>query len=211
VSYLSALTLGVGSESDTDAPPKQQRRKNRFNPQINFEFDADLDFPTLPVQFPRAPRPQTAAKSPGQSAKSASSSITMNELHIVRTELQVQFDTDLKQFKKDITARLESEIASAAKSSIATALAGINDTINTLLQANNTLVYENMRAERDVITEATATTVSLKVDAVVTAAVGRALQNLAKPALYTRKRHGAPLNTDIIDETEYDTAEETGG
>jgi hypothetical protein len=115
------------------------------------------------------------------------------------------------EYKKDITARLESEIASAVQTSVATALVGINDTINTLLQANNKLVYANLRAERDVITEATATAVSLKVDAVVTTAVGRALQNIATPTLDTRKRRGAPINNDIINATEYDTADENGG
>jgi hypothetical protein len=137
---------------------------------------------------------------PTLSPQSAAASITMSDILAVRSELQTKFETDMKQFKKDINARLEKEIATAVKESVATALAGINETVNKLLTANNTIVYDNMKAEREIITEATATAVSNHVDLPVTQAVARALDNLTKrsniPSSPFRKKRSNTTNED---------------
>jgi hypothetical protein len=97
----------------------------------------------------------------------------MREINAVRSEIQSKFDNDMKQFKKDITDRLESEIAMAVKNSVAIALEGISAMMNQILSANNTIVYDNKKSEREIIMNATA--VAKKVDIAVTAAVSRAL------------------------------------
>jgi hypothetical protein len=48
-SYLSALTAGFGSDQSADKAPPRQRRKSRYAPKIEFDFDADLEFPDLPT------------------------------------------------------------------------------------------------------------------------------------------------------------------
>jgi myo-inositol-1-phosphate synthase len=110
----------------------------------------------------------------------------MSEINAVRSEIQSKFDNDMKQFKKDITDRLEAEIATAVKNSVATALEGINATMNKILSANNTIVYDNMKSEREIITNATAAAVAKRVDIAVTDAVARAL------ASHTRSSSASP-------------------
>jgi hypothetical protein len=106
----------------------------------------------------------------------------MSEINAVRSEIQSKFDNDMKQFKKDITDRLESEIASAVKDSVATALEGINATMNKMLSDNNSIVYDNMKSERDIITNATAAALAERVDIAVTDAVARALASHTRPS-----------------------------
>jgi hypothetical protein len=171
--YLSALTHGFDSDCEDSSPPKI-RRKSRYNPMIEFDFDDAMVFPALPAVVPML-RPTQHHRSPTPSTKSASSSITMSEIIAACSEMQSKFDNDMRAFKKDTTARLETEIATAVKSSVATALEGINATMNQLLSANNTIVYNNMKSEREIITNATAAAVAKKVDIAVTDAVARAL------------------------------------
>jgi hypothetical protein len=179
-SYLSALTLGFESDNSDDAAPPTIRRKSRYkNPMIEFDFDDDLVFPALPIVAAK-PRPPQLYRSPTPSTKSASSSITMSEINAVRSEIQAKFETDMIQFKKEISDRLESEIATAVKNSVATALEGINATMNQILSANNTIVYDNIKSKREIITNATAVAVAKKVDIAVSAAVARALATHAK-------------------------------
>jgi hypothetical protein len=106
---------------------------------IEFDFDVEVVFPALPA-VAATPRRSQTIQSPTPSSKSASSSITMSEINAVRSEIQSKFDNDMKQFKKDITDRLESEIATAVKNSVAIALEGINATMNQILSANNMIV-----------------------------------------------------------------------
>jgi hypothetical protein len=47
--------------------------------------------------------------------------------------------------------------------------------MNQMLSANNTIVYDNMKSEREIITTATALAVAQKVDIAVSSAVARAL------------------------------------
>jgi hypothetical protein len=62
------------------------------------------------------------------------------------------------------------------------------------------MVYGNMKAERDVITKATATAVSNKVDQAVTQAVAHALETLSKrstsPTSPYRKKRSNQTNED---------------
>jgi hypothetical protein len=55
-SYLSALTHGFGSDDSADASPPKIRRKSRYNPTMEFDFDDTINFPALPVENPK-PRP----------------------------------------------------------------------------------------------------------------------------------------------------------
>jgi hypothetical protein len=87
-SYLSVLTSFYGADDSEDDAPPQTFRKNRPPPQLTFNFDAELDFPTLPIPAPAAPGPIPAYRSPNPSTKSASSSITMSEINAVRSEMQ---------------------------------------------------------------------------------------------------------------------------
>jgi hypothetical protein len=178
-SYLSALTIGFDSDNSEDATPPKIRRRSRYNPMIEFDFDDALVFPSLPVDTPQ-PRVLQPHRSPSPSTKSASSSITMSEINTVCFEIQTKFDNDMKQFKKDITDRLKVEIATAVKNSVATALEGINATMDKMLSANNTIVYDNMKSEREIITNATATAVAKQVDIPVSEAVARALVSHAE-------------------------------
>jgi hypothetical protein len=203
-SYLSALTHGFDSDSEVSAPPKI-RRKSRYNPMIEFDFDAAIVFPALPAAVP-APR-QSNYRSPTPSTKSASSSITMSEIIAARSEMQSKFDNDMKQFKQEITERLESEIAAAVTASVATALVGINATMNQILSANNTIVYDNMKSEREIITNATAVAIAKKVDLTVTDAVARALamhvasttaSTAESPARYRKDGKRPNINNDAV-------------
>jgi hypothetical protein len=144
-SYLSALALDFDSENSDDAAPPTIRRKSPYNPMIEFDFDDDLVFPALPIVVAK-PRPPQQYRSPTPSTKSASSSITMSEIKAVRSEIQTKFENDMIQFKKEISERLESEISAAVKNSVAIALEGINATMNQILSANNTNVYNNMKS-----------------------------------------------------------------
>jgi hypothetical protein len=188
-SYLSALTHGFGSDDSADASPPKNRRKSRYNPMMEFDFDDTITFPALPVENPK-PSPIQPQRSPTSSAKSASTSLTMSEINAVCSEIQSQFDNDMKQFKKDITDWLESEIASAVQVSVANALKGINATMNKLLRENNSIVYDNMKSERDIITNATAAAVAERVDIAVTDAVACALASHTRPSYVslTRKK-----------------------
>jgi hypothetical protein len=166
---------------------------------IEFDFDDTIDFPALPVEAPK-PRPIPPHRSPKSSTKSASSSITMREIHAVRSEIQAKFDNDMKQFKQDITDRLETEIATSVKNSVAIALEGINATMNKMLSANNSIVYNNMKSEREIITNATAAAVAKRVDIAVTDAVARALashirSSSASPARKKDKRSNPEEST----------------
>jgi hypothetical protein len=203
-SYLSALTNGFDSESEDCSPPKI-RRKSRYNPMIEFDFDDAASFPALPAVVPTT-RPSNY-RSPTPSSKSASSSITMSEIVAARSEMQAKFDNDMKQFKQDITERLESEIAAAVAASVSTALAGINTTMNKLLSDNNTIVYDNMKSERDIITDATAQVVAEKVDFAVNAAVARAIAShmpspattaAESPARYHKNAKRPNTNNDAV-------------
>jgi hypothetical protein len=200
-SYLSALTHGFDSDCEDTSPPKI-RRKSRYNPMIEFDFDDAIAFPALPPGVPTL-RPTQNHRSPTPSTKSASSSITMSEIIAARSEMQSKFDNDMKALKKDITARLESEIAAAVKSSVAIALKGINATMNQLLSANNTIVYNNMKSEREIITNATAAAVAQKVDIAVTDAVARALATHAaasatSPARNRKREKRSPPQDDGV-------------
>jgi hypothetical protein len=116
-SYLSALTHGSDSDCEDTSPPKI-RRKSRYNPIIEFDFDDAMVFPALPAGVPTL-RPTQHHRSLTPSTNSASSSITMSEIIAARSEMQSKLDNDMRAFKKDITANLESEIATAVKSSVA--------------------------------------------------------------------------------------------
>jgi hypothetical protein len=192
-SYLSALTIRFDSENSDDTAPPRIRRKSRYNPMIEFDFDDEVVFPAFPAAAATPSRSQTL-RSPTPSTMSASSLITMSKINAVRSEIQSKFDNDMKQFKKDITDRLESEITTAVKKSVAIVLEGINATMNQILSANNTIVYDNMKSEREIITSATAVAVAKKVDIAVTAAVARALavhanSSAASPARKKRSAH----------------------
>jgi hypothetical protein len=66
------------------------------------------------------------------------------------------------------------------KNSVAIALEGINATMNKMLSANNSIVYDNMKSERDIITNATAAAVAKRVDIAVTDVIARALASLTR-------------------------------
>jgi hypothetical protein len=99
----------------------------------------------------------------------------MSEINAARSEIQTKFDHDMIAFKTEITERLEAEIATAVQNSVKIALEGINATMNQILSANNTIVYYNMKSEREIITNDTAVAVAKKVDIAVSSAVARAL------------------------------------
>jgi rRNA-processing protein FCF1 len=69
--------------------------------------------------------------------------------------------------------------------------------MNQVLRDNNKIVYENMKLERAIITEATAAAVATKVDAVVTQAVARALSKL-RPATPQRKKRSSEGQDTIV-------------
>jgi methyl coenzyme M reductase beta subunit len=112
----------------------------------------------------------------------------MSKINAVRSEIQSKFYNDMKQLKKkDIIDRLETEIATAVKNSVATALEGIDATMNKMLSANNSIVYDNMKSEREIITNATAVAVAKRVDITAdTDTVARAL------ASHTRSSSASP-------------------
>jgi hypothetical protein len=152
-SYLSVLTsfYGPDGSDDEDEIPPHVYRKNRTEPKLCFDFDKDFDFPALsPLPNPAPAPPHTT--SPHQSTKSALSSITMSEINVVRNELQAKFEQDLKEFKEKLITKMEQEIAETVKSSVKSALAGINAQINSSLQENNKIIYSNMQAKRSTIT-----------------------------------------------------------
>jgi hypothetical protein len=91
--YLSVLTSFYDADGSDDDIPPQFVRHQRPAPQLSFDFDAALDFPTLPAPTKHlvTTHPST---SPNQSMKSASSSITMSEMHVVQAEMQTKCDED---------------------------------------------------------------------------------------------------------------------
>jgi hypothetical protein len=96
----------------------------------------------------------------------------MSEIHAIRTEMQTKFDADLKLLKQKMIEKLENDIAEdTVQKSVATALAGINATIHSSLQANNVLVYTTMKAECTEITEAMVSAITSKVDIAVSTAI----------------------------------------
>jgi hypothetical protein len=62
--------------------------------------------------------------------------------------------------------------------------------MNKLLSENNSIVYDTMKSERDIITNATAAAVAERVDIAVTDAVARALASHTRPSYVspTRKK-----------------------
>jgi hypothetical protein len=91
--------------------------------------------------------------------------------------------------------------------SVSTALAGINTTMNKLLSDNNTIVYDNMKSKRDIITDATAKAVTDKVDFAVNAAVARAIAShmsspattaAESPARYHKNAKRPHINNDAV-------------
>jgi hypothetical protein len=102
----------------------------------------------------------------------------MSKINAVRSEMQTKFDNDMIAFKKEITERLEAEIATAVQNCVKIALEGINATMNQILSANSTIVYDNMKSEREIISNATAAAVARKVHIAVTSAVARAMQGM---------------------------------
>jgi hypothetical protein len=125
----------------------------------------------------------------------------MSKINAVRSEMQSKFGTDLQQFKKDITHCLETEIATAVKTSVATALEGIHAIMNQMLSANNKIIYDNMKSERVIITNATAVAVAKRVDIGVTEAVARALASHAEsnPVSPTRKKRSTPYDDAVME------------
>jgi hypothetical protein len=124
----------------------------------------------------------------------------MSEINAVRSESQTKFESDMIQFKKEISARLDSEIAAAVTISVATALEGINATMNQILSANNTIVYDNMKSEKEIITNATAVAIAKKVDIAVSTAVARALATHAKSSTASPVRKKRSPNNDAVTE-----------
>jgi hypothetical protein len=65
--------------------------------------------------------------------------------------------------------------------------------MNLMLSANNTIVYDNMKSKREIITNATAAAIAKKVDLAVAAVVSRALalhaSSNAKPAAESPARY----------------------
>jgi hypothetical protein len=59
-----------------------------------------------------------------------------------------------------MVTKLENDIAAALKTSVASAMQGINAQLNDLFQANNKIVYRNMQSERETITDTMATELS---------------------------------------------------
>jgi hypothetical protein len=97
-SYLSVLTYFYGADGSNDDIPPHVYCRNRVEPKLCFDFDAELDFPTLPSPHP--PKTKTRSPtSPNQSMKSVSSLITMSEINAVCSEMQAKFESDLKSFK----------------------------------------------------------------------------------------------------------------
>jgi hypothetical protein len=89
------------------------------------------------------------------------------------------------------------------KSSVKSALAGINAQINSSLQENTKIIYSNMQAERSTVTETMSNAVSSKVDLAVSTAVTRALEQFASTQRQTcskspsRKKRVTPENVDM--------------
>jgi hypothetical protein len=54
----------------------------------------------------------------------------MSAINVVRSEMQAKFEQDLKDFKEKLITKMEREIAETVKTSVKTALAGINAKIN---------------------------------------------------------------------------------
>jgi hypothetical protein len=107
-------------------------------------------------------------------------------------------------------AKLEKDIADTVQQSVATALAGINATIHSSLQANNVLVYTTMKAEQNEITAAMVSAVTSKVAVDVSTAIAHALSNFSSPNAESpptppspvrKKRHSNehPENVDMSD------------
>jgi hypothetical protein len=61
----------------------------------------------------------------------------MSEINVIRDEMQAKFEQDLKDFKEKLIAKMEREIADTVKTSVKSALTGINAQINSSLQENN--------------------------------------------------------------------------
>jgi hypothetical protein len=120
----------------------------------------------------------------------------MSEINAVCSEIQTKFENDMIQYKKEITDRLDTEIATAVKNSVAIALEGISATMNQILSANNTIVYDNMKSERELITNATAVAVAKKVDIAVSTAVARVLETHAKSSVASPARKKGSSNND---------------
>jgi phosphodiesterase/alkaline phosphatase D-like protein len=112
----------------------------------------------------------------------------MSEINVVRNEMQAKFEQDLKDFKEKLIAKMEREIAETVKTSVKSALAGINAQINSSLQENNKIIYSNMQAERTTVTETMSNAVSSKVDLAVSTAVTRALEKFASTQRQTRSK-----------------------
>jgi hypothetical protein len=131
----------------------------------------------------------------------------MSGINAVRSEIQTKFENDMIQFKKEISNRLESEIATAVKNSVAIALEGIIATMNQILSANNTIVYDNMKSEREIITNATAVAVAKKVDIAVSAAVARALAAHAKSSAASpaRKKRSSTNDDAVMENSAFDS------
>ena len=113
----------------------------------------------------------------------------MSELNVVRAEMQKQYNLELEQFKQELSTRMDQEVAKAVN----LALEGVNSRMNQMLTDNNAIIYRNLKSEREIITEATATAVATKVDAVVTDAVARALSS-RRSRDSSRKRPNAGQN-----------------
>jgi hypothetical protein len=198
-SYLSVLISFYGADDSDDDQPPQVFRNKKTAPQLTFDFDDTSNFPGLPLKI-SASAPPRKTKSPTPSTKSASSSITMSEFDAVRREMQAKFESDLKEFKDKLIAKIEHDIADTVKSSVATAMEGMNATINTSLQDNNKIVYANMQAERTTITDTMTAAVSKKMDLSIGIAVTRPTlgsQNTGNPlalkALQERSESVAPF------------------
>jgi hypothetical protein len=167
-------------------------RNKKSAPQLTFDFDDSSNFPGLPTKI-SASASSRKPKSPAHSTKSASLSITMSKFNVVRREMQAKFEADLKEFKEKLIVKLEHDIAgTAVKSSVATAMEGINATINTSLQDKNKFFYANMQSERNTITETMTTAVSKKMDLSIGIAVTRALTNFRISERRSSPRNKSP-------------------
>jgi hypothetical protein len=130
----------------------------------------------------------------------------MSEINAVRSKIKTKFENDEIQYKKEIFDRLESEIATAVKNSIANALEWINATMDQILSANDTIVYDSIKSEREIITKATAVAVARKVDLAVSAAVARVLATRAKSSAVSPARKKRSPNNDAVMENSAGTS-----
>jgi hypothetical protein len=107
----SPLALGPIKVTTKLLPPSAE---SRYNPKIELAFDTDLDFPSLPAPVTTRPvhhAPKSLTQSTKtQSTKLASSSIMMSEMLAVHSELETKFEIDMKEFKKEMSARLENKL-----------------------------------------------------------------------------------------------------